>query len=244
MTIAWTLMNLLHSIYLAWIDGKADDSGVVIFWSGLFITIAWAIFIIYPLNKLDHSKPLFKPTIFPFVAALYAALTYSIIVGGLFRSLDLVVMFMPLALLTGIFFGASYSILIRSHRLVELLNKRPLIRVILALSPAIILFLFLWVLPAVAPSLVFRFMPDVIRDKIVSRTISKYKVGDDFEPLKKSLPGYLDHIQNGSGNMAATIENFAFVLQVHCNKIIRLEYASDRELDMTIYGKLQEKPCP
>lgn len=45
-TIAWTLMNILNSIYLVSEDGKADDSGVIIFWSGLFITIAWAIFII------------------------------------------------------------------------------------------------------------------------------------------------------------------------------------------------------
>ena len=61
MTIALTLMNLLYSIYLTSKDGKADDIGVVIFWSGLFIIIAWSIFIIYPLKKLDHTKQLFKP---------------------------------------------------------------------------------------------------------------------------------------------------------------------------------------
>jgi hypothetical protein len=88
-------------------------------------------------------------------------------------------------------------------------------------------------------------MPDEIRDKIVVGTIPKYKVGDDFEPLKNSLPGYLDHINNGSGNMAATMENFAFVLQVYCGKIIRLEYGKNQyDFDNTIYGKLHEKPCP
>jgi len=125
MTIAWTLMNLFHSIYLAWTDGKADDSGVIIFWSGLFTTISWAIFIIFPLNKLDHSAQIFKPLIFPFIAGLYGALTYSIIVGGLFRSLDLVVMFMPLALLTGLIFGVAYSQLMRSDKLVDFLVRRP-----------------------------------------------------------------------------------------------------------------------
>src|SRR5688500_11809864 len=119
MTIAWTLMNFLHSIYLAWTDGKADDSGVIIFWSGLFVTIAWAIFIIYPLSRLDHSREIFKPQIFPFLAALYGALTYSIIVGGLFRDHDLVIIFMPLALLTGLIFGISYSLLIRSDKLID-----------------------------------------------------------------------------------------------------------------------------
>ena len=88
-------------------------------------------------------------------------------------------------------------------------------------------------------------MPDEIRYKIVARTIPKYKVGDDFEPLKSALPGYLDDIDNGSGNMSASMENFAFVLQVNCDKIIRLEYGKDpSDFDNTIYGKLQEKPYP
>lgn len=238
-------MNLLYSIYLAARDGKADDIGVVIFWSGLFIIIAWAIFIIYPLNKLDHSRLIFKPTIFPFIACVYGALTYSIIVGGLFRSFDLVVMFMPLAFLTGLIFGVSYSILTRSVKLIDFLIKRPFYKIVFFLSPAIILFLFLWVMPTVAPSLMFRFMPDEIRYKIVARTIPKYKVGDDFKPLKNSLPGYLHDFDNGSGSMSGSMENFAFVLQVNCDKIIRLEYGkSQSDFDNTIYGKLLEKPCP
>lgn len=171
MTIAWAMMNFLHSIYLVWKDGKADDSGVIIFWSGLFITIAWAIFIIYPLSRLDHSRPIFKPQIFPFISALYGALTYSIITGGLFRSLDLVIMFIPLALLTGLIFGISYSLLTRSDKLVDFLIRRPLSKIIFFLSPAIILVFFLWFLPTVVPSLVFRYMPDDIRYKIVARTI-------------------------------------------------------------------------
>src|SRR5574343_1810336 len=157
MTIAWTLMNLFHSIFLAWTDGKADDSGVIIFWSGLFITIAWAIFIIYPLNRLDHTKQFLKPYIFPFITGLYGVLTYSLIVGGLIRSLDFVIMFIPLALMTGLIFGFTYSLLIKSDKLVSLLVRRPLIKAVLIFSPVIVLFFFLWVLPSVAPSLAFRF---------------------------------------------------------------------------------------
>ena len=131
MTIAWTLMNILHSFYLTSVDGKADDSGVVIFWSGLFIAIAWVIFIIYPLNRLNPSKQFFKPTIFPMATTIYAALTYSIIVGGLFRSLELVFMFMPLAALTGFLFGLTYSLLIQSDKIVDLLYKKPFTKILL-----------------------------------------------------------------------------------------------------------------
>lgn len=245
MTIAWTLMNLLYSIYLVLRDGKADDIGVVISWSGLFIIIAWAIFIIYPLKKLDHAKQLFKPKIFPFIATLYGALTYSIIVGGLFGSLDLITMFMPLALLTGLIFGISHSLLVRSDRLVAFLIRKPFVKIFVFLSPLIILFIFLWIIPTVVPSLAFRFMPDQIRDKIVAQTIPKFKVGDNFEPLKMLLPGYLDNINNGSGNMSASMKKFSFVLQVNCDKIIRLEYGKNpSDFDNTIYGKLQDQPCP
>ena len=245
MTIAWTLMNILHSFYLTSVDGKADDSGVVIFWSGLFIALAWVIFIIYPLKRLDHSRRFFKPTIFPIGTTIYAALTYSIIVGGLFRSLDLVLMFMPLAALAGFLFGLTYSLIIRSEKIIDLLYNRPLTKIILFLSPVLILTFFLWLLPAIAPSLVFRYTTDEVRTNIIRQTIPKFKVGDDFEPLRKALPGYLDHIDNGSGNMSATMENFAFVIQVNCNKIIRLEFGESQfDIDGTIYGKLQETPCP
>lgn len=245
MTIAWTLMNILNSIYLVSEDGKADDSGVIIFWSGLFITIAWAVFIIWPLNRLDHSSKIFKPQIFIPVSTIYGVLTYSIIVGGLFRSFELVTMFLPQAILVGLFFGLSYSLLIKHQKLIELLNRRPLTKTIFFLSPVIILGFFLWFLPLVAPNLVYRYMTDEIRQKIVAKTIPKFKVGDEINPLKKALPGYLDHIENGSGNMSATMEDFAFVIQVNCGKIIRLEYGQNQfDIDGTIYGKLQEKPCP
>lgn len=244
MTVAWGLMNLFHSIYLVWRYGKADDSEVVIFWSGLFMTIAWAIFIIYPLKRLNHSAQVFKPSFFPLISGLYGALAYAIIVGGLFRSLDLVIMFIPLALLAGFFFGITYSQLIRLDKLIFFLIKTPAAKIVFFISPAVILFVFLLVLPTLAPSLVFRYMPDQIRDKIVAQTIPKYKVGDDFEPLKDELPGYLDNFEDGSGNLSATMKDFVFVLQVNCNKIIRIEYGKEpKDIDGTIYGKLHEQPC-
>ncbi len=245
MTIAWALMNLIYTFYLVWKDGKADDNGVVIFWSGFFITIAWAIFIIWPLNRIDHSRQLFKPQIFPFITGIYGVLAYSIIVGSLFRSFfDLVIMFMPLALLTGVIFGLSYSLFIRSDKLILVLTQRPYLKIFFFISPAIILFFSLWVLPTIAPSVVFRYMPEEIRRKIVSNTIRMYKVGDDFNQLKHALPGYFDSFENGSGNMGETSENFGFVLQVNCNKIIRIVYGNPKDVDMTIDGKLQNRPCP
>ena len=152
---------------------------------------------------------------------------------------------MPLAALTGYLFGLTYSLLIRSDKIVDLLYHRPFTKIIFFLSPVFILLFFLWLLPAIAPSLVFQYTTDEVRTNIIRHTIPKFKVGDDFEPLRKAFPGYFDNIDNGSVNMSATMKDFAFVLQVNCNKIIRLEYGeSQSDIDGTIYGKLQEKPCP
>jgi hypothetical protein len=245
MSIAWTLMNIFNAVYQVSANGKADDSEVVIFWSALFMTLAWAIFLVYPIEKLDHTKPLFGHKTLPLITAVYGAFVYIVVLGGLFRSIDLVTMFLPLAISAGFIFGIAYSRLITSSRLVHFLNNQPHWKGTFFLSPAFPLFFFLWFLPTVAPSLVFRYMPDAIRDDIIRKTITKYKVGDNFEPLRRSLPGYLTYIDDGNANISATMKDFAFVLQVHCHKIVRLEFGkSGREIDGTVYGKLHDEPCP
>jgi len=205
-TIGWTLTNFLYSIYLGWTYVKATDSGVVLSWSGLFIYIAWAIFIIYPLNKLDHKNQIFKRHIFPFLTAIYGGLTYAILVGGLFRDFDLVVTFVPLALSIGLFFGLTYSTLIANDRIVNMLNDKPALKLISFLSPVLILTIFLWLLPALFPNFVYRFMPDEIQDKIFVKTIVKYKIGDSFEKLSDEVPGHFDKWGNNGYYSGPLIE--------------------------------------
>jgi hypothetical protein len=244
-TIAWALMNIVNAIYIVIEDGKATDSGVIIFWSGLFIFLTWVVFLIWPINKLNHNGRIFKPIIFITLSIIYAGIAYSIIVGSLFQSFELILMFLPQALFVGFIFGLSYLSLIKSKKVVDLMFEKPLTKLLFFLSPVFFLGFFLYLFPMIAPNIAYRFVPDGIRDKIIARTIPKYNVGDDIESLKNELPGYLAHIENGKGNMFATMEDFAFVLQVNCGKIIRLEYGKNQsEFDGTVYGKMTEKPCP
>lgn len=222
-TVGWTLTNLLYSIYLVLTYGKATDSGVVLIWSALYIYIAWAIFIIYPLNKLDHENLFFKRHIFPFVAAGYAGVVYTILVGGLFRDFGVVGMFMPLALSIGLFFGFTYSTLIANDRIVNLLNDKPPFKLFSFLSPVLILTFFLWLLPALFPSVVYRFMPDGIQDKIFVKTIVNYKVGDSFTQLENSVPGYFDNwVLNGNGGVNSSGPLIDYELQVRNDTITKL----------------------
>jgi hypothetical protein len=244
-TLAWIVMNIANAIYIVIEDGKADDSGVIIFWSGIFIFITWIVFIIFPINKLKFESKILKPIIFSFISTIYAGFAFSIIVGLTFQSIELVLMFLPQALVTGFVFGFTFSNLIKSNKIVKVLYQKPISKALFFLSPAFFLGFFLYLVPLIAPNIAYRFMPDVIRDGIIARTIPKYQIGDDIEPLKNDLPGYLEHIKNGKGNMFATMDGFAFVLQVNCGKIIRLEYGKDQsEFDDTVYGKMTEMPCP
>ena len=222
-TIGWTLTNFLYSIFLGITYGKATDSGVVLTWSGIFIYIAWAIFIIYPLNKLDHTSNLFKRHTFPFLTAVYAGLVYTILVGGLFRDLNLVIMFMPLTISIGLIFGFSYSSLISNDRIVNLLNDKPPLKLISFLSPLIILTFFLWLLPTLFPSFVYRFMPNEIQDKIFVKTIAKYKVGDSFDKLETAVPGHFnDWIHNGNGGINSGGPLIDYELEVRNDTITKL----------------------
>ncbi|WP_203296775.1 hypothetical protein [Luteirhabdus pelagi] len=244
-SIAWAAMNFANAIYIAIVDGKATDSGVIIFWSGIFILVSWIIFLIWPIAKIKSDSKLLKTKLFIPLAIIYAAIAYAVIIGSMFQSFELLLIFLPQALFVGLIFGIVFIGLINSKRIADFLYKKPLTKTLFFFSPVILISLFLYIIPMIAPSLVFRFVPNPVRTKIIANTIPKYKVGDDVEQLKNELPGYLAHIKNGSGNMFATMENFAFVLQANCGKIVRLEYSENHlDFDNTIYGSISEKPCP
>jgi hypothetical protein len=241
--IAYTIGLIFFAVQQVLSNGKVDDFGVIIFWSGLFELLAWVVFLRIPLVRLNHRLPIFNKSIFPLVSTLYAEVVFIILIGWLFLQSDFYEVFVITAVV-GFAFGLTYILLINNKRVVEFFNGNIWKRLTVLVYPIGFLFIFLWLFPKIMPSVAFRFMPDEIQDKIVEQTIPKFKVGDDFKPLKEALPGYFDHIENGNGNSAATLTGFAYVIQVNCGRIIRLVYSKDRNMGMTIYGSFNEKPCP
>jgi hypothetical protein len=187
-SIGWIVMNLIYSVYLVLILGKASDTGSIMLWSALFVYISWVVFIIYPLKKIRHIKILNKPFLFTLISVIYAKVVFIILVGGLFRTLNIILMFMPLAILVGLFFGLTYSMLINNIILVKMFNKRKIITPLFYLSPIIILFYFLWVIPTLFPYSSYNFMPNEIQEKIFIETILKFKAGNSFEELRHKFP--------------------------------------------------------
>lgn len=233
-SIAYTIGLLFFAISETAKNGRADDFGVIIFWSAIFELIAWAVFLIYPLKKLNHKSSLFNPIIFPLITTIYFLAVFTLMIGWAFFVGQYYIVF-GVAAVVGYSFGLIYVILIKSERFHKFIHAKTFNRLIV-LYPFVFLFCFLWVFPKITPSLAFRFMPDEIQSEIVGKTIPKFKVGDDFEDLQKSLPGYFDHIENGSGNLAVqSEEGFSFVIQIKNKKIIRLEHSKQENADFTIY---------
>jgi hypothetical protein len=130
MLLGWVLMNLLFYLYLIILDGKVKDYGLIVFMSGIFVFIAWIIFIAIPVYFLDHSKAFFKPSIFPFISGFYGVIVSTLIFRLIFREWPATFGIPTLAFLTGLLFGMSYSLFIRSDKLLTFLQKKPILEVI------------------------------------------------------------------------------------------------------------------
>lgn len=235
LSIAYTIGLLFFAISESISNGRADDFGVIIFWSALFEFVAWAVFLVYPLKKLNLNSSLFNPIIFPFITTIYFLAVFTLIIGWAFFVGQYDIVF-GVDAVVGYSFGLIYVILIKSEGFNRFIHASTFNRLII-LYPFVFLFCFLWIFPRVTPSLAFRFMPDEIQSRIVGETIPKFKVGDDFKDLQKSLPGYFDFIENGGGNHFAQSEGFSFVIQIKNDKIIRLEHSNQENPDFSIYPK-------
>ncbi|HEY4289173.1 MAG TPA: hypothetical protein VGN00_18855 [Puia sp.] len=223
-SVAWTTTMVICSIYQVIRFGKTQDIMMIVCWSGLFAFMGWAIFIIFPLARLDHSRKIFRIQIFPFVTTAYGVAVYSLFLLVLFRSVDLVIMFIVWAVLIGLIFGLVYSLLISSDKLTALLSKIPFLKILSPLSPLLLVGFFWCLLPGVFPNLVFRFMPEQIQQKIAAHTLSKFKKGDRFSTLNHLIPGYLENdVATGDGSFWSTNGLFDLKLEVQHDTIQAIE---------------------
>ncbi|MFD1096114.1 hypothetical protein [Salegentibacter chungangensis] len=233
-SIAYTIGLLYFTIAETILNGRADDFGVIIFWSAIFEFVAWLVFLIYPLKKLNLKSKIFNPLLFPIISMIYLELVFILMIGWgfLFSGYYIV---LEVAAVVGYSFGFIYVYLIKSTRFNNFIRRREINRLII-LYPFLFIFLFLYAFPKIMPSTAFRFMPDEIQADIVEKTIPNFKKGDSFEDLDNSLPGYFSHIANGQGNSFASHGDFSFVIEVKNNKILRLEHSKQKDPDFTIYG--------
>jgi len=171
MMAAWLFMNLIYAFVTAIQSGKTNESGVILFWSGLYILLSWAVFILIPqtiFKKLKFGKfILFAAPIM----GTYAAMVYSLLLGKMFGFNETYFFFLTYAILTGLIYGFLLS-------LISL--KQSAKKALMYLVPVVGIFFYI-LFPLILPSQAYRFMPDSTQDKIVSRLIPTLKVGDPYQ---------------------------------------------------------------
>ena len=163
-------MNISFSIITAIQYGTTNDSGVIIFWSGIYIIISWVLFLWLPtliFKKLKFGKLLIFAA--P-IMAIYAGIIYTLLLGKTFQFSETYRLFLPYSILTGFVYGL----------LITILNHKKEVTKLLWLSIPVISISFYFIFPQILPKQALRFMPDEIQDKIVSRIVPKLKVGDKY----------------------------------------------------------------
>jgi len=209
--------------------GKTDDSGVILFWSGVFILISWIIFIWLPkkvINKLKFGKYIYLAS--P-IMGIYSGVVYTILLGKIFDFSETYIFFLPYAIATGVIYGI----------ILTCINFYPKTQNYLLISTPMIAIIYYFLFPLILPSQAFRFMPDITQDTIVSRIIPKLKVGDEYKLYLTKLPnlnlykGFHSEIwatkaqdipEDYSTSMSASNEFISYSLEVEDGIITQLNY--------------------
>ena len=224
-------MNLLYAGITAKQFGKTDDSGVILFWSGIYILLSWIFFIWIPtklIPKLKYGKAIYFAT--P-IMGLYSAIAYTILLGKIFDFGETYIFFLPYAILTGLIYGLLFTIIKVSPTSEKYL---------LFLTPSIGIAFYL-LFPLILPSQAYRFMPDRTQDKIVSKIIPQLKEGESYKLYLEKLPNAFktpkglrnafvwvsskeEIPEDYNTSMSASNEFISFNMQVENGIITKLEY--------------------
>lgn len=210
---------LTHIFWSIIVYGNASsgDTGIIIIWAGIFLTIFYLIFVLIPKRTIEKLSVKMNIIGFSFSFALYSLIGFIILIGWIFLNSSF----------NGVFFDAFFYGLTFGFTFYTLnINKRKINfkGFITLFSIPIFLFLFyIMILPRIFPSFAFKIVPKETKDEIVKKTLPKFKKGDDFKDLEKALPGYFNSI-NCNFSTNSLMKDFQYTLVVENCKITKIEY--------------------
>lgn len=235
--LALILTHILWSIS-AYGSASGGDTGLIIFWAALFLVIFYVIFVLLPkktIEKLVQKSNLF---LFSFGFAIYSLIGFIILIGWIFLSSTFNGVF-----LDAFFYGLTFGIVF--HKITNQNKSFEGKDFILLFSIPIITFLiYIFILPKMFPTFAFKIVPKEAKEQILKETLSKFKKGDDFNDLKKALPGYFN---NTSCNFStsAMMANFQYSLVIENCKITKIQYGPRKNnngiTEMVIEQAIDEK---
>ena len=238
LTLGWIGQIISHIIWsnLEYGSASGGDIGVVISWSSFFLLIFYAFFILLPRKQITNLSERIGILKFTLLSGLYALIGFTILIGWLFLTSGNFLGVYIDAFICGLIFGLTFHWIWNKKR--EELKQLHLIPILT--FPLVFLFIYLYAFPKLLPSKAYNVVPQFVRHDILRETISKFKVGDDLADLQEALPGEFE-LENCYGNRGATLENFQYVIEINCCKIVRIEYGPRDNVGYTMGGP--KKPC-
>ncbi|WP_396633307.1 hypothetical protein [Maribacter sp. R86514] len=237
LTFGWIGLIITHIIWsnLRYNDASGGDVGVILFWSSLFLLIFYGLFILIPRKLIVKLSEKLNVILFSIISGIYSLLGFVILIGWLFLQSDFSGVFLD-ALVCGLIFGFSFHTMWTKKRT----DFKQFHLIPILITPFVFLLIYLFAFPKFLPSIAYKFVPKNIQHDILVNTIPKFKVGDDLADLQSALPGEFE-FDDCYGNRGAILNEFQYVIEVNCCKIVRIEYGPRQEKGYSMGG--EKKPC-
>lgn len=240
MSIGWIGLIITHIGWsvLNYKNASAGDTGVIIFWSGLFSLLFYLLFIVFPQNFIRKQLEERSLIEFSIGSAFYSLFGFTILIGWGFLLTDFYGVFID-AFVAGLTFGITFWLIWNKNgSYFDSIGSRT----IGYLIPCIFLIIYLKLFPLIFPSFAYNYVPRSIKNKIEIKTLSNIKIGDSIEDIKSKLPGFLRY-DDCRGSRAGQYEKYDFRLQWNCCKIVDVEVGKRGMVEMTIGGRIVNEPC-
>jgi len=238
LVLGWIGQIITHIIWsnIRFENASGGDIGVVIFWSSFFILIYYGLFVLVPKKRIAKLSENIGILNFTLLSGLYGLIGFTILIGWIFLiSNNFLGVFID-AFVGGIIFGLTFHYLWNNKRTeLKQIHLIPIFTL-----PILFLTIYLFAFPKILPSYAYNVVPQYVQQNILKNTIPKFKVGDELSELQKALPGEFE-FDDCYGSSSAMLENFQYVIEVNCCKIVRIEYGPRQQNGYTMGGKI--KPC-
>jgi len=239
LVLGWIGQIITHITLSIWRYESASggEIGVVLFWSAVFMLIFYGLFILLPKKWIVELAEKFGIVQFTVLSGVYGLIGFTVLIGwGFLMANNFHDVFLD-AFVSGLIFGFTFHYIWNNQR--NQIDKTLLIPIIA--TPTLFLFIYLFAFPKLFPSYAYNLVPQYIRHDILINTIPKFKVGDDLSELQKALPGQFE-VEECYGGHSAYLENFQYVVEVNCCKIVRIEFGPRQNTAYSMGGGAK-KPC-
>lgn len=240
MSIGWIGLIITHIVWsvINHKDASGGDTGLIIFWSGLFSLLFYLLFIILPQKIIKKQLELRNLIEFSLGSAFYSLIGFVILIGWLFLQTDFYGVFID-AFVAGLIFGITFWLIWHKKGL----NFDSIgLRTVGFLIPILFLIIYLKLFPMLFPKFAYNHVPQSIQNEIEIKTLSNVKIGDSIEVIKQRLPGFIGY-DACKGARAGQYEKYEFRLQWNCCKVVDVEVGEIGMIDGVIGGGILNEPC-